>query len=491
MKPDTTDFSHLFHPRSVAVAGASPNFPKWGSIILHNILRGGYTGKVYPVNPSARDIFGINAYPSLRAIPGEVDLVFVVVPPRKVEDVLIDAAEKGVRMAVIITAGFSETGDDGKSIEEAIVTRARALGIRLIGPNCMGVASLIPMKLTAWMPSFIPTDGSVSIVSQSGNVGYSLARALSGRGIGVCRSISSGNEADLTTSDFIRALGDDEHTRVILSYVEGIDEGRDFISALSETTPKKPVVVLKAGHTDAGARAGNSHTGAMAGADELYGAALVQTGALRAASLDQLIDYTSVLINQPLPRGRRVGILTLGGGWGVLAADALAVEGLFVTPLTPATIATLDTVLPSWWSRGNPVDTVAGLREGDLKKCLEVLLSADYIDSLVLCGFGYGSSRGSFFANSPYADMYGMKNLGEKFITEDEETAEGIVEMIDAYGKPIIPVVDQGIIEERGTFVEILKDRGVLLFPSPRRAAASLAALTRYAEHLGRHTDMD
>jgi len=491
MKPDTIDLSSLFHPASVAVAGASPNFPKWGSIILHNILRGGYTGKVYPVNPSARDIFGIPSYPSLRSIPDEVDLVFVVVPPRRVQDVLIDAAEKGVRMAVIITAGFSETGGEGKNIEETVAARARSLGIRLVGPNCMGIASLSPRRLTAWMPSFIPEEGPVSIVSQSGNVGYSLARALTGRGIGVCRSISSGNEADLTTSDFIRALGEDEHTRVILSYVEGVDEGRGFISALMDTTPKKPVVILKAGHTDAGARAGSSHTGAMAGTDELYEAAVLQTGAVRAASLDQLIDFTSVLINQPLPRGKRVGILTLGGGWGVLAADALEVEGLTVTPLAPETITALDTILPPWWSRGNPVDTVAGLREGDLKKSLETLLSTDYIDSLVLCGFGYGTSRGSFFVNSPYADMYGMKGLGEKFIAEDEKTAEGIVEMIDAFQKPIIPVVDQGIIDERGRFVEILRNRGVLLFPSPRRAAASLAALTRYAEHLRHHTSMD
>jgi len=491
MKSDTIELSSLFHPASVAVVGASPNFPKWGSIILHNILRGGYTGKIYPVNPSAREIFGVTAYPSLQSIPDDVDLVFVVVPPRRVEDVLTDAAGKGVRVAVIITAGFSETGDDGKRIEESIAARARTLGVRLVGPNCMGVASLIPRKLTAWMPSFIPTDGPVSIVSQSGNVGYSLARALTGRGIGVCRSISSGNEADLTTSDFIRALGEDEHTRVILSYVEGVDEGRDFLSALMDTTPKKPVVILKAGHTDAGARAGSSHTGAMAGTDELYEAAVLQTGAIRAASLDQLIDFTSVLINQPLPRGKRVGILTLGGGWGVLAADALEVEGLTVTPLARETISILDTVLPSWWSRGNPVDTVAGLREGDLKKCLETLLSTDYIDSLVLCGFGYGTSRGSFLVNSPYAKMYGMKDFGEKFMTEDEETAAGIVEMIDRFQKPIIPVVDQGIIEERGTFVEILRNRGVLLFPSPRRAAASLAALTRYAEHLRERADTD
>jgi len=487
MKPDPIDLSSLFHPASVAVAGASPNFPKWGSIILHNILRGGYTGKIYPVNPTASEIFGIPAYPSIGAIPDGVDLVFVVVPPERVVDVLADSAVKGVRTAVVITAGFSETGSDGKEIEDAVAARARELGIRLVGPNCMGIASLSPKKLTAWMPSFIPTIGPVSIVSQSGNVGYSLAWALTGRGIGVCRSISSGNEADLTTSDFIRALGDDEHTRVILSYVEGVDDGRDFLLALEETTQKKPVVVLKAGHTAAGARAGSSHTGALAGTDELYEAAIIQTGALRAASIDQLIDFASVLVNQPLPQGDRVGILTLGGGWGVLTADALEVEGLTVPPLAQKTIAALDEVLPPWWSRGNPVDTVAGLRKGDLKKSLQTLLSTDYIDSLVLCGFGYGTARGSFLVDSPYADRYGMRDIGNRFIAEDEETARGIVEMIDAFEKPIIPVVDQGVIERRGSFVEILKDRGVLLFPSPRRAAAALAALCRYAGHVRHH----
>ncbi len=473
----------FFHPDTLAIVGASKSFRKWGAIVLHNTLLGGYKGKIYPINPKADEIFGLAVYPSLVDVPEPVDLAVIVVPPDKVLDTLMDAKEAGVSACVLITAGFSETGDLGKELELEIVRYAGENGIRLIGPNCLGMVSMVPKMLAAWMPSYVPKPGVVSILSQSGNLCYTLIRALNGRGLGVCRSISSGNEADLMAQDFLDYLADDEDTKVILSYIEGVSDGRAFINSLKVAVLKKPVVVLKSGHTEAGSRAGASHTGAMTGSDDLYDAVFSQTGAVRAVGIEEMEDLAVVFSTQPVPKGNRVGILTMGGGWGVLAADACAEEGLSVVKLTAETKSDLNKFLPSWWSRGNPVDTVAGLKDDDLFNSLEVLLSAEYIDSIMILGVGYGSVRGSAIKNSPYSHLYNMAEIGQHYINGDEVIAENIIDLLKKHKKPIIPVVDQAVVGDRGSFVEILKGSGVLPFTSPRRGAVALSALTRYGEY--------
>jgi acyl-CoA synthetase (NDP forming) len=479
----TEELRPFFHPESVAIVGASKSFKKWGAIVLHNTLLGGYKGKIYPINPRADEIFGLAVYPSLVDVPDRVDLAVIVVPPDKVLDTLADAKKAGTSACVLITAGFSETGDLGKELELEIVRFAGENGIRLIGPNCLGMVSMVPKMLAAWMPSYVPVPGEVSILSQSGNLCYTLIRALNRRGLGICRSISSGNEADLMAHDFLDYLAEDEGTKVILSYIEGVRDGRAFIESLKGAVLKKPVVILKSGHTEAGRRAGASHTGAMTGSDDIYDALFAQTGAIRAGGIEEMEDMAVVFSTQPVPKGNRVGILTMGGGWGVLAADACAAEGLSVVELTPETKSNLDKFLPSWWSRGNPVDTVAGLKEGDLFNSLEILLSADYIDSIMILGVGYGSVRGSAIKHSPYSHLYNMAEIGRHYIKGDEVIAESIIELLKKHKKPIIPVVDQAVVGDGGSFVEILKGSGVLLFTSPRRGAVALSALTRYGEY--------
>jgi acyl-CoA synthetase (NDP forming) len=474
----------LFHPRSIAIVGASQNFNKWGAIILHNTIIGNFSGKIYPINPRVGDIFGIPAYPGLEEVPGEIDLAVIVIPKEKVIDALGAAARKGIRYAVLITAGYSETGTDGKRLEEETASCAKKHGIRLVGPNCMGIVSMIPERLASWMPSLIPEPGPVSIVSQSGNMGYSLVQALNNRGVGVCRLISSGNEADLKTPDFLRLLGNDPETRVILSYIEGVDDGRNLFDAFRVVSPKKPIVVLKSGHTAAGARASASHTGALAGSDDLYGALFSQTGVIRARDIEEMIDFAALFSAQPLPGGTRVGIITMGGGWGVLAADACDEAGLSVVPLSPDTRDALDAILPSWWSRSNPVDLVAGLREGDFSQSLVTLLSCDYIDALMLLGIGYGNVRGRFIKESPYAEYYNMKELGTQFMEADEVTARTIIELIDRFKKPMVPVVDQAVITKNARFIQMLKEKGIIIMPSPKRGARALSALTRYGAYL-------
>ncbi|MBN1574133.1 MAG: CoA-binding protein [Deltaproteobacteria bacterium] len=473
----------FFHPDSLAIVGASKSFRKWGAIVLHNTLLGGYKGRIYPINPKADEIFGLAVYPSLVDVPQPVDLAIIVVPPDKVLDTLADAKAAGITACVLITAGFSETGEAGKKLELEIVEFARKNGIRLIGPNCLGIVSMVPKMLSAWMPSYAPKPGGVSILSQSGNLCYTLIRSINGRGLGICRSISSGNEADLMAHDFLDYLADDEDTKVILSYIEGVRDGRAFLESLRGAVIKKPVVILKSGHTEAGSRAGASHTGAMTGSDDLYDAVFSQTGVIRARGMEEMEDLAVVFSTQPVPNGNRVGILTMGGGWGVLAADACAGEGLSVVKLTAETKTKLDKFLPPWWSRGNPVDTVAGLKEGDLFNSLETLLSADYIDSIMILGVGYGTVRGSAIKDSPYSHLYEMAEIGQKYISEDRIIAENIIELLRKHKKPIIPVVDQAVVGDKGSFVEILKGSGVLPFTSPRRGAEALSALTRYGSY--------
>jgi acyl-CoA synthetase (NDP forming) len=478
------DLTPFFSPESVAVIGASTTFAKWGAIILHNILLGKYNGRLYPVNPREKEIFGLPVSKSLAEIPDRVDLVVVVVPQQKVIGVLDEAGKKGVRAAVVITAGYSETGHAGRILEEELVRSARERNIRIIGPNCMGIVSLPPKSLTAWMPSYVPRPGGVSVVTQSGNMGSSIATSVVRRGLGIARLVSTGNEADLTTVDFIDFFAEDPETRIILSYVEGVENGAGLLKSLRDVSRKKPVVVIKAGGTPAGARASASHTGAMVGSDAVFDAAIRSSGVIRAQDIEDMVDYAAVLSSQPIPRGNRVGVITLGGGWGVMAADALARHGLDVVALRKETIDRLDAIFPSYWSRGNPVDMVAGLKDGDFKKPLETLLESDYIDSLMLLGIGYGGLRGRFILESPYSHLYDMKEIGRYFVHADETTAEAIISLIDVYKKPIIPVVDQRILEEDNRFKEILRQKGILLFPSPLRGTIALAGLVRYGEYL-------
>ncbi len=485
MSDTQSELTPFFAPRSVAIVGASTTFAKWGTIIFHNVLVGGFKGNIYPVNQNQREIFGLPAYKSLADIPGPVDLVMIIVPMEKVIGVLNEAGDKGTKAVILITAGYSETGDEGARLEEETIRAARRRGMRVLGPNCMGMVSM-PVSLTAWMPSYVPEPGRISVVTQSGNMGSSIATSVVRRGLGIARVVSTGNEADLTTIDFIDYFSEDPETDIILSYIEGVEDGSGLLNSLRRVSRKKPVIVIKAGSTQAGARASASHTGAMVGSDAVFTAALRTSGAIRAQDIEEMVDYAAVLSSQPIPRGNRVGVITLGGGWGVMAADALAQHGLEVVELQPETVDRLNEILPPYWSRSNPVDLVAGLKDGDFKKPLTTLLESDYIDSLMLLGIGYGGLRGRFILGSPYSHLYDMKEIGEFFVNADETTAEAIIGLIDVYKKPIIPVVDQRILEEDNRFKEILKRKGILLFPSPLRGALALSALVRYGHYVNR-----
>lgn len=475
-------FRPLFHPRSIAFIGASNNPQKWGFIILSNLLKGGYKGLIYPVNLDEPEIQGLKAYNRISAIPDTPDLAIIVTPPNSFPGVIDECIEKGIRAGVVITAGFAELGSEGEALQRDIVERARRGGMILVGPNCNGIMRP-SWKLYPVMPPVFPSPGPMAIVAQSGNVATSIVRRLMKKGIGCSCYVSSGNEAHLHCEDFFEYLAEDQETRVILSYVEGIRDGRRFLQTARKVTRKKPIVMLKVGRTKAGAKAARSHTAALAGTDLAFEGAFRQTGIIRAESLDELTNIAISLFRQPLPRGRRMGILTAGGGWGVIAADACERAGLEIVELPHETISELDRILPPWWNRGNPVDLVAGLREGALLKSLETLLRCPVVDGVILLGI---------MPALPVGKIQSLTNKGISMETVDAliklivDVYDQFMELAERYQKPVITgseiPVPIGDLEQRIAIA--LGKKGYVCYPSPEEAVLAMASLAAYSEYI-------
>ncbi len=354
-----TEFNKFFEPRSVAFLGASGDVRKWGFRILFNIITGGYNGRLYPVNPKGEQIGTLKVYKTVNDIPEVPDLAVIVVPAAVILQAVRECGQKGIKAGVVITAGFAEVGKEGAVLQAEMVETASSYGMRLIGPNCFGLMSTSRM-LYAQMPNAFPPAGPIAVVSQSGNVGFTIARRAMSMDLGCSRVISTGNEADLHAEDFIEYLAGDQQTRVIMSYVEGFKNGRRLFDIATRASMKKPVIMIKVGETEAGASAARSHTASLSGSDAVFDGVCRQAGIIRVRNLQQLMNVGYGFLCHPLPKGNRVGIVTLGGGWGVLAADACARLGLDIVKLSDEIMKELDAFLPSWWSRNNPVDLAAG-----------------------------------------------------------------------------------------------------------------------------------
>src|SRR3990170_4991015 len=347
----------FFQPHSLAVIGASRQRGTIGAEIFHNLLRDGFTGVVYPVNPKAEAIGGVKAYPSLMDVPGDVDLAIVCVPAERVLSVADECARKGVRGIVVISAGFRETGQAGAEREQALLAKARSYGMRLIGPNCMGVLNTHPgVSLNGTFSPVFPPAGNVALESQSGALGLALLDYARQLNIGLSTFISVGNKADVSGNDLVQYWEQDPATDVILLYLESFGNPRKFASLARRISAHKPIVAVKSGRTSAGSRAAASHTGALASLDIASDALFRQAGVIRVDTLEQLFDVANLLAHQPVPRGRRVGILTNAGGPGILAADACEGFGLEVARLGEATTAALQEFLPAEAGLANPVD---------------------------------------------------------------------------------------------------------------------------------------
>lgn len=388
----------LFNPKSVAVIGATNNWNKWGYSTFTSALDG-FRGLVYPVNNRETEVLGYKAYRRVTDIPGPVDLAIFVIPAPSVAPVMEDCVAKGVKAAVIISAGFAETGPEGKRLQDEVLRIARKGGIRFIGPNCMGFWSA-SSELRAFMFPLPVKDGPLAFVSQGGNVGGAVVTSGYMRGIGFHRYVSCGCAADIQIEDYIEYFGEDPQVKVILAYIEGLVDGGRFMEKVKRVTPKKPVIVLKPGKTEAAAKAITSHSGALSGSDEAYEAAFRSIGVTRVESPEELLDVAIGFVTQPLPRGRNVAILTPGGSYGVLCAEACASENLNVVKLPDKVIAALDKVFPPRWSRGNPVDPAGDRNFVTFLTAPGKLLRVNEVDALIFMGFGGFSIFASLFLST-------------------------------------------------------------------------------------------
>ena len=375
----------LFEPNAVAVVGASRTVGSIGRRILRALVAGGFTGPVYPINPHADKLDGIRCYPSLAAAPHGIDLAVVAVPRPAVLGVVDECAAAGVKSLAVITAGFAETGVDGRALQQTLLDKVRGHGLRMVGPNCMGLLNANPrVRLNASFSPIVPPSGGVALSSQSGALGLAILELASERGVGLSTFVSVGNKADVSGNDLLQYWEADPTTNVILLYLESFGNTRRFARLARRISRKKPIVALKAGRTRAGSRAAGSHTAALAASDTAVDALFRQSGVIRADTIDEMFDVAACLDSQPLPGGRRVAIVTNAGGPGILAVDACEAAGLHVSPFSAATRERLAAFLPAEASVGNPVDMVASAGPEEYRRAVEVALTADDVDALIV-----------------------------------------------------------------------------------------------------------
>jgi acetyltransferase len=425
--------SALFGPSTVAVIGASRRREKVGHVILSNLVEGGFDGEIVPVNPEADELLGLSCYSSLQKYGKPVDLCVIAVPPPAVAEAVRGSIRAGVKAVVVVTAGFRETGEEGRLAEEELVRLCRSGGARLLGPNCLGLVST-GSRLNASFAGGMPQRGGISVFSQSGALCTAILDTLSARKLGLAKVVSVGNKADLSEVDLLLALARDGETKVVVGYLEDIRSGDEFMAAAEEASTSKPVILMKAGTTDAGRRAATSHTGVIAGAEIAYGAAFRRSGVVRADTYDELFDSATAFAMQPLPKGDRVLVITNAGGPGTMAADAIERAGLQV-------------------AAGTPVDV---LGDADPQRYADAFAAAqenDDVDAVLVI-------------------------LTPQAMTRPAETARAVAGAIRG-DKPVLAVFMGGSEVMPGR--EELVKAGLPDYGSPERAVAALANLRDYA----------
>jgi acyl-CoA synthetase (NDP forming) len=467
-------FDPFFDPRAIALMGASSNPQKWGFRILANILAGGYSGTLYPVNPKGGTLLGLPVYPSLHRLPGPADLAIISIPAPSVPHALTQCGEAGIRSVIIISSGFSESGPEGAAREQAVASLARAHGIRILGPNTMGVFSA-KCRLNALMPPLTPRAGGVSYVSQSGNLGVQMLGWGELRGVGFSKFVSSGNESDIRCEDYLTYFAHDPDTRVIMAYVEGVSDGRRFMEAAEHATRAKPMIVFKSGKAPETRQAVQSHSGSMAGSYTLYRSAFRQKGIIEALRTDTMLDYAAAFLHYPLPKGNQVAIMTRGGGWGVVTADACRDKGLALATLSQETLETMNRVLPPYWSRSNPADLVATLNPEAFPVCLEALIRDEGVDGIIALGAESGNRAQALADKLQQMKVFeSTEPIDRRGGPEDIHLA---MDLMHAYGKPVI------LVSGLSSYAKAVAHDGreTVLFPTPERAAGAMAALWRYS----------
>lgn len=449
--------SDFFTPRTIAVIGASTSPTKLGHAVVKNLLEGGFAKdqrQIYPINPNAKEILGLAAYPSVMDIPGPIDLAVIVIPYASVPQAIHQCGEKGIAAAIIISAGFREAGKEGLQREREVIQIAKQYGIRLIGPNCLGVIDTVT-PLNASFSAGMPPAGPMAFMSQSGALGTAILDWAQAGRLGLSKFVSLGNKADVDEIDLLQAWQDDPDSKVILCYIEGLSDGQAFIDAARAVTRKKPVVAIKSGVTQAGARAVTSHTGSLAGSEQAYQAAFRQAAILRAETLQELFDFARGFGYLPHLQGERIAIITNAGGPGILATDALERAGLKLARFDPECIRSLEQFLPDAASASNPVDILGDARSDRYRFALEQVIQDPHVDGIMVI-------------------------LTPQAMTEIGETARVIAEMASHAKIPVIPCfMGEAQISEG---IKILDQHHIPNFPYPEQAAKVFKAMNTYRQ---------
>ncbi|MBN2033265.1 MAG: acetate--CoA ligase family protein [Deltaproteobacteria bacterium] len=458
-----TDMKNILSPGSIAVVGASNRPGSLGLAIFRNLLEGEYQGILYPVNPKAKSIQGVKAYPTLPDIPDPVDMAVLIVPSEKVEAIINESAAKEVKACIVITAGFKEVGGHGVELEKSVKAAAKAHGIRMLGPNCLGAINTNKdVRMNATFSRLMPRAGNIALISQSGAMCVAILDFAEGRNMGFSKFVSIGNKADINEVDLLRYLKDDPDTDVILMYLEDISDGHAFIEAARDITlgAGKPILALKAGRSPEGARAAASHTGSMAGSDAAYDAIFMQGGIQRVEGVSDLFNYALAFSTQPLPRGSRIAVVTNSGGPGIMATDALIRPGITMASLSEETKDKLRRTLPPTASVQNPVDVIGDADAKRYEAAIRYTLEDDNVDGAIVI-------------------------LAPAATTEIMETARIIPHVAEGIDKPILCTF-MGLVDV-SEGIRFLDNNGFPNYAFPEEASRTMAAMVRYAESIRPH----
>jgi acetyl coenzyme A synthetase (ADP forming)-like protein len=441
----------LFSPNAIAVIGASRSPQKVGHAVLDNLIRGGFKGRIVPINPEADKLLGLKCYASLEEFDGKIDLSVIAVPVKSVKAAVSRSLASGAKAVIIISAGFREVGLEGIAFENEIKGMCAAKGVRLMGPNCLGLINT-ESSMNASFAADIPVKGGISVISQSGALCMAIMDWAESRHLGLAKVISLGNKVDLNETDFLKVLTNDDQTKVIIGYLESISMGDEFIRAAEAAALKKPVCILKAGMSEAGGRAATSHTGSFVGADLAYGAAFKRSGVIRADTFESMLDYAEALVMQPLPRGDTVAIITNAGGPGIIAADAVERAGMRVADLGKTTVSALKAKSPAAAIISNPIDVLGDAEPERYAEAVTAALGNQGVDAVVVL-------------------------LALKAMSEPSATAKAVAGALN--GKKPVLATFLGGRENLAGQSELVK-YGLPYYTSPERAVAALKAMVEY-----------
>ncbi len=466
----SSSLTPFFKPRGVVVIGASTSPEKLSYGVARNLIASGYQGAIHFLSQKSGELFERPLHTNLSDVPDPVDLAILIVPTQSTPQTIEECARRGIKAAIIVSSGFREVGAEGAALEQKCVEIARALGVRLLGPNCIGTLDThLPLDTTFLQPP-MPTQGGIGFISHSGAFAAAIIDWARGQGFGFSQIVSLGNQADVNETDVLPEVAKDEHTRVIVLYMESVSDGAKFVQAASEVTKQKPVIALKVGRFEAGQKAAASHTGALAGSEAAFDAAFAKAGILRADTAEQMFDWARALENCPLPDGRGMAILTNAGGPGVIAADSLETNGLVLSQLTESTLKALTSCLPPSASVHNPVDMLASASPEAYATCLKILLQDENVNGVLVI--------------LPPPPMFKTEEVAEKLIEiiSAQAAVLGGGDAASSKGKPVvIALMGSTLVEEaRKTFQRF----NVPTYPFPERAASALGALARQAEFL-------